>query len=91
MLQTQAVSKLMNRHPVQIDTVACPSSESLVIIKMCIARETWSKMKIIWLGHFPKVRLNGRLNHDLTSNFENQISGFFQEFLLKNYLLRAYI
>ena len=47
MFQTQAVSELMNRNPVQIDTVACPGSESLVIIKMCIPRETWSKMGVV--------------------------------------------
>ena len=58
MLQTQAVSKLMNRHPVQIDTIACPGSESLVIIKMCIARETWSKMEIIWLRVLSKGQID---------------------------------
>ena len=45
MFQTQAVSELMNRHPVQIDTVACPGSESLVIIEMGVTRKTWSENK----------------------------------------------
>ena len=39
-------------------------------------------------GRFPFVR-TGRPDHCPTSLFEKQI-GFFQEFLLKTYLLRAY-
>ena len=39
-------------------------------------------------GRFPFVR-TGRPDHCLTSQFENKI-GFFQEFLLKNVLLRVY-
>ena len=39
-------------------------------------------------GCFPFVR-TGRPDHCLTSQFENKI-GFFQEFLLKNVLLRVY-
>ena len=40
------------------------------------------------LGRFPKVR-TGRPDHGQTSHFDKAIS-FFQEFLLKSHLLRAY-
>ena len=41
-----------------------------------------------FLGRFPFDR-TGRPDHCSTSQFENKI-GFFQEFLLKDHLLRAY-
>ena len=40
------------------------------------------------LGCFPKVR-TGRPDHGRTSHFKNEI-GFYQKFLLKNHVLRAY-
>ena len=40
------------------------------------------------LGRFPKVRTS-RPDHGRTGHFENEI-GFFQEFLTKNYFLRAH-
>ena len=40
MLQSQAVSKLVNRHPIQIDTVCCLCREMLVIVEMSITGET---------------------------------------------------
>ena len=38
---------------------------------------------------FPKVR-TGRPDHNRTSHFDNEKCAFFQEFLLKHHLLRAY-
>ena len=38
---------------------------------------------------FPKVR-TGRPDHNRTSRFDNKKCAFFQEFLLKHHLLRAY-
>ena len=39
MFQAHAVSKLVNRHPVQVDAVACPCCVSFVVVKVCVTRQ----------------------------------------------------
>ena len=38
MFQTQAVTELMNRHPVKVYTFTCTRCKLLIIVKMSIAR-----------------------------------------------------
>ena len=40
MFQTQAVSELMNRHPVQIYALNCSCCKLLVIVEMGVTRKT---------------------------------------------------
>ncbi|KAJ7357479.1 hypothetical protein OS493_024995, partial [Desmophyllum pertusum] len=39
MFQSHAVSKLVNRHPVQVNAIACSCAESFVVIKMRVTRQ----------------------------------------------------
>ena len=36
MLQTQTMSKFMNRYPVQVDTIVCSCGEAFTVVKMRI-------------------------------------------------------
>ena len=38
MFQPHAMSKLVNRHPVQVDAVIRPCCKSFVVVKVCVTR-----------------------------------------------------
>ena len=38
MFQTQTVSKLVNRHPVQVDAVTRSCRECFIVVKVCVTR-----------------------------------------------------
>ena len=73
----------------------CVSCMRVILTLFVIAHDaTVSLRHLVWmrisrrnLGRFPKVRTD-RPDHGRTSHFDKTIS-FFQEFLLKNHLLRA--
>ena len=43
MFQSKTVTKLVNRHPVQIDAVSRSCGESLVVVEMSVTGKTWNK------------------------------------------------
>ena len=43
MFQSQTVTKLVNRHPVQVDAVTRSCGESFVVVEMSVTGKTWNK------------------------------------------------
>ena len=43
MLQTKIVSEFMKGCPIQVDAIACSSSECFIVIKMDLGRKTYDK------------------------------------------------
>ena len=73
MFQSQAVSKLVNRYPVQIDTVWCPCGEFFIIIKMSVTGKACQGL---------------RRESGLMENFYDKIQYFYSaiDYLIWSYL-----